>query len=109
MKKIVLISIPILIALVVGLFMILSKDNYLGDYQIKVEVIDEQTPDRKLIVLRNGTETKKYKHIKYNDGKNTILCYQENPTANKHEIEDELIVVLPNDKEVIAKVIKEDK
>ncbi len=109
MKKILLISIPILILIIVGLFIILKKDDYSGDYQIKVEVFDSRTPDRKLIVLRNEKETKEYKYIKYNDGKNTILCYQENPTANMYEINDELIVVLPNDKEVIAKVIKEDK
>lgn len=88
---------------------VLKKDDYSGNYKIKVVVFDQNTPDRKIVVLRNDKETDKYKYIKYKEGKNVILCYQKNPTVNMHDIKDELIIVLPNDKEVTAKVIKEDK
>ena len=109
MKKKLLIIIPILVLIIIILIVVLKKDDYSGNYQIKVIVFDEKTPDRKLVVLRNEKETDEYKYIKYKDDKKIILCYQKNPTVNKFDIEDELIIVLPNDKEVVAKVIKEEE
>ena len=109
MKKKILIIVPILILLITISIIILKKDDYSGNYQIKVVVFDEKTPDRKLIVLRDEKETDKYKYITYKDDKKIILCYQKNPTVNKFDIEEELVIVLPNDKEVIAKVMKEEE
>ncbi len=108
MKKIIIV-IVILILIVIGYFILRKSDNYDGIYEIYVEKIDDLSPDRHLIIKKDGKETKNYKSIKYsNDGKEAILCYASNPVTNKYNLDiDELIIILPNDKEIKAKVIKE--
>jgi uncharacterized protein YxeA len=110
MKKIIIV-IVILILIVIGYFILRKSDNYDGIYEIYVEKIDDLSPDRHLIVKRNGKITTKYKHIRYEKGdKKAILCYSENPTVNVFSLDvDELTIVLPNSEEKIAKIIKEEK
>lgn len=109
-KKIITIFIIIFILLLIGFLFYENANKYNGNYEIQVEKIDNNSPDRHLKVLKNGTETEKYKYIAFKENKDIILCYQTNATVNVFELDniDELIVVLPNDKEVIARVIKEE-
>ena len=97
--------------LILGGLIYYNKTKYDGDYKIVVEKIDSESPDRHLKVLRNNKETKDYKHIIYKKGDiEAILCYVDNPSVNVFSIDvDKLTIVLPNDKEVEAKVIREDK
>ena len=110
MKKIILIIILIFLV-IIGFIFYRNSNNYDGIYEIYIEKIDDLSPDRYLIVKKDGKETKKYKYIKYSNGEKTaILCYSENPTTNIFNLNvEELTVVLPNDKEIIAKLIMEEK
>lgn len=104
-KKMVII-LPIILLIAITAIIYYNNNFINAIYEIKVEEIEDKSPDRRLIVLKNGKEITKYKYIKYNDDKNIVLCKVENPTVNKFEIidVDELIVVLSNNKEVIAKI-----
>ena len=110
MKKKYIILIVIIALIAVGLtWYFLRDDEVSGNYEIEVTLVDERSPDRTLTVLKDGKATKNYKHIKYKDS-DVILCYQKNPTVNMFELDsDEFIVVLSNDKEVVAKLIRKDK
>ena len=110
MKKIIIIVI-IVSLLIIGFLLYRNSNNYDGIYEIYVEKIDDLSPDRHLIVRRNGKETNKYKYIRYEkDDKKAILCYSENSTVNVFSLDvDELTIILPNNEEKIAKIIKEEK
>lgn len=110
MKKIIII-VSIVSLLIIGFLYYGNSNNYDGIYEIYVKKIDDISPDRHLIVKRNGKDTNKYKYIRYEKGdKKAILCYSENPTVNVFSLNtDELTIVLPNDEEKIAKVLKEEK
>ena len=109
-KLIIIILILMFILLLIGFLFYENANKYNGNYEIKIEKIDNNSPDRRLIVLKDGEKTTKYKHIAFKENKSIILCYQKNSTVNVFELDniDELLIVLPNDKEVIAKVIRED-
>ena len=109
MKKKIIIALVILIIGILGFIYYYNATSIDGEYTIKVKEIDDKSPDRELIVLRNNRVTKKYKYIKYVDDPDVILCKVENPTINKHEIIDidELVVVFPNNEEKIAKIIND--
>ncbi len=108
-KLFILLSIFLLLC-VFGVVYYKASNQYIGDYQIKVEKFDEKSPDRHLIVLKNGKETKKYDYIKYNDNSDTIVCESTNPTVNIYDLDiEELVIVFSNKAEVIAKIIKEEK
>ena len=112
MKKkyiIILFVALVVIALLTVLYFI--NNNYNGTYEIYTEKIDDISPDRKIIIKRNGKITNKYKYIIYkNNGNEAVLCYSENPVVNVFSLDvAELTIVLPNDDEVIAKLIKEEK
>jgi len=106
MKKKIIITVLILLSIIAIGFLVFNKSD---NYEIRVDKVDDRSPDRKLIVLKNGKEFKDYKHIKYDNKKEIILCYQKNPTVNVFELEDKLVIVLSNDKEVLAKVIRNDE
>lgn len=103
MKKVVLSSIIIVLLITAYLIFFQKKE-----YVVKIKKVDEYTPDIKLIVLLNEKEFSDYKYIKYNDENNVILCNSSNPTVNKYELEkeDKVVIVLNNDKEVIAEVVR---
>ena len=112
MKKKYIILIAIIALIAIGLicyFVIKNNSEVSETYEIQVDLVDSRSPDRTLTVLKNGKATKNYKHIKLLD-KDIILCYQKNPTVNMFELEsDELIIVLSDDKEVVAKLVRKDK
>lgn len=112
MKKKLIIAtlISIFLLLLIGFLLYKNANKYNGIYEIQIEKVDDNSPDRHLIVKKNGKKTNKYKHIIFKENKDIILCYSENPTVNVFELNeiDELIIVLPNDKEVIAKIMKEE-
>ena len=109
MKKTLILIIAIVLV-GIGLTYYFLKNDKSGTYEIHVELVDDRSPDRILKVFKNGKETNDYKHIKYDDKKNIILCYQENPAVNVFELDkDEMIVVLNSGEEVIAKLIRKDK
>lgn len=110
MKKIVIV-VTLILLITIGYFIYMNSNDYSGTYEIYVERIDDLSPDRHLVVKRNNKITLKYKYIKYEkDNIKGILCYSENPTVNVFSLDvDELKIVLPNDEEIIAKLIKEEK
>ncbi len=109
MKKKIFIILAIILLIGGLLTFLYFSSNDSGAYEIQVELVDDRSPDRTLKVIKNGKEVKDYKHIKYKDN-GAILCYQKNPTVNVFELDkDELIIVLANDKEVVAKLIRKDK
>ena len=109
MKAKILVILLILIGGFLTYYFVKNNESS-GTYEIHVQLVDDKSPDRILKVLKNGKEFNNYKYIKYNDDKNIILCYQKNPAVNMFELnKEELVIVLNNDKEVIAKVIREDK
>ena len=105
MKKKYLIIILILISiLTVGVILFISKDN--STYAVKVSLIEEKSPDRRLTVYKDDKEESNYKEIHYlND---VLLCKSSNPTINFGDVEgiSELKIILNNDKVVIAKLVK---
>lgn len=110
-KRLIIIGTLLFVVLIVGFIIYKVNTNYDGDYEIVVEIIDDYSPDRKLIVKRNGKATLKYKYIIYRkDDINAILCYSDNAVVNVFSLDlDELVIVLPDDTEKIAKVVKEEK
>ena len=100
MKKTI---IGIVIAIIVfGVILVISQKK---TYTIRYELIDDYTTDIRIIVLQNNKEFTDYKYIKYNDNSNIILCNSSNSIVNKFEVKDirDLIIVLDDNKEVIAK------
>ena len=98
--------------MIITTFLLYQKsDNYDGIYEIYVEKVDDLSPDRRLIVKRNGKETNDYKYIWYEKGDNkAILCYAKSAVVNVFSLDvDELKIILPNDEEKMAKVIREEK
>ena len=110
-KKIIIGIILLVLVIMIGFLIFKNFNSYDGTYEIYTQVIDNLSPDRHLIVKRNGKETNKYKYIVYKNGeKEAILCYSENPTVNKFSLDvEELTIVLPNNEEKVAKIIKEEK
>lgn len=107
-KKILIIIIALVFLIISGVFVYnYWKSN--GNYEIYIEKVDDNSPDRFLKVYRNGKSVNNYKYITFTDEKETILCYSNNPTANVFELDvEELIIVLSNNKKVHAKIIKEE-
>lgn len=104
-KRRVTACIIILFVILFSLFVILKKK----EYSIKIIAIDDYSTDVNVIVLENGKEFHNYNYIKYNDGSNTILCYEKNSVVNKFEIDsDSWIIVLKNGKEKEAKIVEKD-
>ena len=107
-KTIIIIIAVLLVIIAAGLICYFTRNTTPSTYEIRVDLVDDKSPDRTLVVLKDGKETKDYKYIRYSDG--VILCYQKNSTVNMYEIDsDELIVVLLDDTEVNAKIIRNDK
>ena len=97
-KKIIIISILLIIS--AGLIQyFLTKE---AKYTYKYHFVDEVSPyDVELSFYKNN-KLISIKKAKYTDG--TDLCTGKNPTVNIHDIKDEkeIIIVLDNDKEVVA-------
>ena len=109
MKKKILIIIVVLIFLVTGGIFTYNHLKDSGNYEIHIEKVDDNSPDRFLNVYHNGKKIDNYKYITFTDEKETIVCYSKNPVANMFELDvEELIIVLSNDKKVHAKIIKEE-
>ena len=108
-KRIAIIaSVFIVILFSIVVILLVTKEKV---FTIKIKEIDEYSPDIQIIVLANNKEYTDYKYIKYNDNTNTILCYAKTPVINKFELEDanDLIIVLNNGEEKIAKIVQNDK
>ncbi len=103
-KKYLILSIILLTVVIIISITLFQKK----EYTVEAVKIDSLSPDRKLIVYENEKEIS-FESIKYED--KTILCYGNNPTVAYAEIlgEEQLIIVLKNNKEVIAKILKEEK
>ena len=99
-KKIIAI---LIVCVVVLSFIILicHKDIY----TVNVELIDDFSPDRKLIVLKNDKEIE-FDEIQYTDG--VYLCSGVNPTVSYSEIDGikELIIKINDKKQVTAKIVE---
>lgn len=74
-------------------------------YTIKVEMIDDFSPDRKLTVYKDR-KVINFKELQYMDG--TYLCSSKNPTVSYSEIakETKLIIKISDKKKVVAKIVE---
>ena len=100
---IIVFSLVILLLSIIIIFNIVKKDNYF----IKASAIDKNSPDVILMVYRNDNQIE-VKAIYYTNG--VLLCNGDNLTTNKFNIKnnDQMKVVLKNNKEVMVKVVMEE-
>ena len=100
-KKLIIISSIALCLLLVVLILVLTKPTY----TIKVEKVDDFSPDRRLIVYKNDKKIE-FEEIQYTD--KTYLCSGKNPSVSYSDImnETELIVKIKANKQVIAKIVE---
>ena len=100
-KIILIIIVSIVIVSIITIIMIPTNENY----KIKIKKVDDYSPDRTIVVLKNDKEFNDYKYIKYkDDDKDIILCYSENPTVNVFDLnDDDFIIVLEDKKEIVIK------
>lgn len=99
-KKILLIGF-IVTSLLIFVIIYFLGNKY--DLSIKIDLVDDKSPDRILTVLNDGKKFK-YDHIEYTDG--ILLCDYNNPTVSYVDLvgESELIVVLKNNKRIKVKL-----
>ena len=108
MKKKTLVLVISLIIILVGGIVIYLINNKV-DYQILVSIVDNQSPDRVLkVVKKDSDENIDVEAVYYMD--DVFLCSGENLTVNKFDIknEEKLYVVLKNGEKVKAIVVMED-
>ncbi len=108
-KKILGIVIGIII-LIIGLSILFlkNKENDNATYRIIISVIEKNSPDRNVSVLKNNKKID-FEAIYYLD--DVLLCKGQNPTINKNDVEngEELKIKLKSKKFVKAIVEKEEK
>ena len=104
MKKIILISSGIIILIVLVLVILLNNKS---NYEIRVSMVDDQSPDRILTVYNNNKKIE-VDQIEYSDG--TLLCKGYNTTVHFGDIENEkvLIIVLKDKSKIEAKIVKDE-
>ena len=109
-KKILGIVIGIIIVLLIGLSILFlkNKEDENATYKIVVSVIEKNSPDRNVVVLKNNKKVD-FDSIYYLD--DVLLCKGKNPTINKNDVQnsEELKIKLKNKKIVKAIVKKEEK
>lgn len=102
-KKLLIIGGLLVIVIVIVLLIMLKKSTYV----IKVSLVDERSPDRRLTVYKDKEKIEVSK-ITYLDG--TLLCEGYNTTVHFGDVENEkeLKIILKDKTEVVAKVIEEE-
>ena len=109
MKKKIILIVSVIFLLIIGpITFIVISDKTDNSYKIKLEKIDDNSPDRKLILYQNNKEVE-FKKIEYLDG--TILCKKNNPTIFFGDLDGikKVIVTLKDDKKIKIKVIMEEE
>ena len=83
--------------------MFVNRDS--STYIVKVNLVDEKSPDRILKIYRDNQEID-YKEIRKMNG--LLLCESDNSSIYYGEIKNEtkLKIILKNDKEVVAKIVE---
>ena len=104
-KKVLIIGSAVLAIIIIVIVLLLSNKV---KYTIKVSLVDDYSPDRILTVYNDKNEKVEVKKIEYLDG--TLLCYGYNTTVHFGDIKDEkeFKVILKDNTEVKAKIIKEE-
>ena len=107
-KVIIILIILALLISTISIFIYKNNQEKNASYKIVVSLIEKNSPDYKLSVLRNNKEIK-FDSVYYLD--DVLLCKGTNPTINKFDVEDgeELKIKLKNKKIVKANVVKELK
>ncbi len=108
MKKIILIVIFTII-LLIGIFIAYKiVDEKKAVYELRMEMIDNNSPDIKLVLYRNSKKIK-FQEISYLDG--VVLCKDNNSYVNKFEISDnEIFKVKINDQKTLElKLLRSNK
>ena len=103
-KKIIIVFVFVMLALSILITLNITKKS---NYYIKTSAVDKNSPDVTLKVYKDDTKID-VKAIYYSNG--VLLCKGNNLTTNKFNIknDDKMTVVLKNNKEVVAKIIKEE-
>ena len=103
-KILIILGAVLLIAILVIIFLNMNKVTY----SIKVEKVDNQSPDRILTVYNEKNEKVEVKKIEYLDG--TLLCNGYNTTVHYGDIKEEKVfkVILKDKTEVRAKIVDEE-
>ena len=104
MKKVLLVIGGLLI--VIAIFFLLKGSSDIK-YTIKVNLVDDHSPDRILMVYKND-EKIDVKRIEYMDG--VLLCNGYNTAVHFGDIQniEELKVILIDNSEVVAKIVDEE-
>lgn len=105
-KKVIIIAICIMLITIIGITIFSQKND---EYKISISIIDKNSPDRKVTVIKNNKEVK-FDSIYYLD--DVLLCSSANPTINMYDVNigEELKIKLKNNKIVNATVeLKEVK
>lgn len=93
----------IIFAVIFLIILILVLVGRKDTYKIKIEYIDNFSPDRELIVYKNNKKIN-FQELHYTDG--TYLCSGANPTVSYSEIDGitELIIKIDEKKQFVAKL-----
>ena len=84
MKKYLIIGITLIILLVIGIILFVNRDS--STYIVKVNLVDEKSPDRILKIYRDNQEID-YKEIRKMNG--LLLCESDNSSIYYGEIKNE--------------------
>lgn len=95
-----------IIAIIIGIVLIINEKKEI--YYIKINRVDDYSPDRILEVYNDKNEKMKVKRIEYLDG--TLLCNGYNTTVHFGEIEGEkeLKILLEDNRKVTAQIKEEE-
>ena len=104
MKKKLLIIGSVVLAIIIIVIVLLLSNKV--KYTIKVDLIDDYSPDRVLTVYNDKNEKVEVNKIEYLDG--TLLCYGYNTAVHFGDIKDEKVlkVILKDKTEVKAKIVE---
>jgi len=107
-KKNIIIIITLIVLLIAGIVLLVTRradDDKDAVYTVKVSLVDDKSPDRILTVYKNDKKID-YKEIRKMSG--TLLCEADFSAVYFGEIknESELKIILKNDEEVVAKIVK---
>lgn len=106
MKNTYVFAIITFVLIIIALILVLTNSKQ-SEYLIKVKAVDRNSPDVTLTVYENNKEIEVEAIYYKND---VLLCNGNNLTTNKFNIKnnDEMKIILKNNKEVIAKVVMEE-
>lgn len=105
-KLITKFNISIIFVVLISILCLIFFLNKNSNYMVKINLIDDDSPDRILEVYKNDNKIE-YKEIRLKD---ITLCTYDNPAVYYGELVDieEVTIILKNGDSVKAKIFKEE-